>query len=134
MMKEGLNKVLLMGNVGQEPELKTTTSGTAILSLHLATNYRSKNQRGTWDDRTEWHNVVLFGPRAEALSTIITKGSGLFVEGRNQTRNWEAKDGTTRYSTEVVAYDIKLIGGRPVQNECQRQEEDFEPMDDDIPL
>jgi len=111
-MAEGLNKVMLIGNLGQNPELRYTQSNQAVLTLRMATNERFKNRDGEWQDRTEWHSVVVWGKRAEGLSKVVSKGTHLYVEGRLQTRSWEDKQGQKRYTTEVVARDILLLGRR----------------------
>ena len=111
-MAEGLNKVMLIGNLGQDPELRYTQSGTAVLNLRLATNQRWKDQSGEWKDRTEWHSVIVWAKRGEALNKILSKGSSIYVEGRLQTRSWEDKSGNKRYTTEIVAEDVILLGGR----------------------
>lgn len=111
-MAEGLNKALLIGNLGQNPEIRYTQSGQAVLSLRMATNERYKNRDGEWQDRTEWHTVVVWGKRAEGLSRVVSKGTHLFVEGRLQTRSWEDRQGQKRYTTEVVAREIILLGRR----------------------
>lgn len=109
-MAEGLNKVMLIGNLGQQPELRTTTNGQSVMTLRLATNERYKNRDGEWTDRTEWHTVVVWGKRAEGLSKIVNKGTHLYVEGKLQTRQWEDREGQKRYTTEVVARQILLLG------------------------
>lgn len=109
-MASGLNRAYLLGNLGQGPELRTTQSGQSVLSLRLATNERFKNNDGEWVDRAEWHSVVVWGKRAEALSKILTKGSPILVEGRIQTRKWEDKEGAVRYTTEIVAREVLLLG------------------------
>jgi single-strand DNA-binding protein len=108
-MAEGLNKVLLLGNLGADPELKVTQGGQAILKLRLATteSYLDRNQ--TRQERTEWHSVTLWGKRGEALAKFLQKGERIFVEGRIQTSSYE-KDGEKRYRTEVVANNIILAG------------------------
>src|SRR5580692_8755724 len=108
-MAEGLNRVLLLGNLGADPELRVTPGGQAVLKLRLATNetYLDKNQ--VRQERTEWHRVTVWGRRAEALGKILTKGDSLFIEGRLQTSSYE-KNGEKRYSTEVVASNIVLPG------------------------
>jgi single-strand DNA-binding protein len=102
-MASGLNRVYLLGNLGQNPELRATQSGQSVLSIRLATNERFKNSEGEWVDRAEWHSIVVWGKRAEALSKIL-------VEGRIQTRKWEDKEGNTRYTTEIIAREILLLG------------------------
>jgi single-strand DNA-binding protein len=108
-MSKSINKVILIGNVGKQPEVKYTPSGTAVAKLTIATNERFKE--GTeWKDRTEWHNVVLFQKLAEVCSEYVKKGSKLYVEGRLQTRSWE-KDGIKKYSTEIVGNELVLLSG-----------------------
>lgn len=109
-MSQGLNKAQLIGNVGQTPELKYTQGGTAVMTLRVATNERFKNKDGEWTDRAEWHSVVVWGKRAEGLSKVVEKGTSLYVEGRIQTRTWDDKEGQKRYSTEIVANQILLLG------------------------
>jgi single-strand DNA-binding protein len=99
-----------MGNLGQNPELRYTQSNQAVLSLRMATNERFKNRDGEWQERTEWHTVVVWGKRAEGLNRVVSKGTPLLVEGRLQTRQWEDKQGQKRYTTEVVAREILLLG------------------------
>ncbi len=111
-MANGLNKVMLIGNLGQPPELRYTQSSQAVLNFSLATNEGFKNRDGEWQSRTEWHKVTVWGKRAEGLNKILQKGTQLFVEGRLQTRAWEDKQGQKRYTTEVVAQDVKLLGSR----------------------
>ena len=107
-----VNKVILIGNLGADPELRSTGGGTAVSTIRLATTDRVKDKEGQWSDRTEWHNVVLWGRTAEVVHQYAKKGRQLYVEGRLQTRKWEDKDGGTRYATEVVAETVKLLGGK----------------------
>ena len=102
---------MLIGNLGQNPELRFTQSNQAVLSLRLATNERFKNRDGEWQDRTEWHSIVVWGRRAEGLNKVLSKGSQLYVEGRLQTRSWEDKQGNKRYTTEIVANNVLFVGG-----------------------
>ena len=108
-MAEGLNKVMLLGNLGADPELKVTAGGQAVLKLRLATTETYLDRNNTRQERTEWHRVTLWGKRAEALAKFLTKGERIFVEGRISTSSYE-KDGEKRYSTEVVANNIILAG------------------------
>src|SRR5688572_7137323 len=109
-MAEGLNRVMLLGNLGADPELRMTSGGQAVLKLRLATSetYMDKNRQR--QERTEWHNVVIWGKRAEALAKILTKGSRISVEGGLRTSNYEDRDGNKRYRTEVVSMNILLQG------------------------
>lgn len=110
-MAEGLNKVMLLGNLGQDPELKMLPSGQAVMRLRLATTERRQDKAGNWTDHTEWHSVTVWGKRAEALSKFLAKGSTIFVEGKLRTSSYE-KNGEKRYSTEITADNIILSGGR----------------------
>ena len=113
MAGKSLNKVQLIGNLGKDPEIKYTTSGTAVARLALATNERYKDKGGEWQDRTEWHNVVLWQRLAEIAGEYLKKGSKVYIEGRLQTRSWDDKQtGQKKYMTEVVASDLILLGGR----------------------
>ena len=113
-MSEGLNKVMLLGNLGADPELRLTPSGQAVLNMRLATTetYLDKNQ--VRQERTEWHSVALWGKRAEALARLLSKGSRVLVEGRLHTSSYE-KDGVKRTRTEVVATDLWFAGGGPAK-------------------
>jgi single-strand DNA-binding protein len=109
-----MNRVILGGYLGQDPELKFTNGGQAVLKLRLATNSRVKNSAsGEWENMTEWHTVVMWGKRGESLSKFISKGSYLMVEGENRTRSWQDKDGGKRSATEVIAKDIETTGRAP---------------------
>lgn len=110
-MADGLNRVQLLGNIGQQPELRHTTAGTAVLSLRLATNERRK--RGDqWQEHTEWHTVALFGKRAEGLSRILAKGSRIYIGGKLSTTKYQDKAGADRWKTEVLADEVILCDGR----------------------
>jgi single-strand DNA-binding protein len=111
-MTEGLNKAILIGNLGQDPELRYTQGGQAVLNLRLATTETFFNRDKERQQRTEWHTVVVWGKRGEALNKILSKGRSICVEGRIQTRRWEDRDGNKRYGTEIVATNVILIGGR----------------------
>jgi len=113
MAGKSLNKVQLIGNLGKDPEIKYTPSGTAVAKITLATNERYKDKGGEWQDRTEWHNVVLWQRLAEIAGEYLKKGSKVYIEGRLQTRSWDDKTtNQKKYMTEVVAGDLILLGGR----------------------
>jgi single-strand DNA-binding protein len=113
MAGKSVNKVILIGNLGKDPEVKYTPQGTPVAKLTLATNERYKDKGGEWQDRTEWHNVVLWSRLAEIAGEYLKKGGKVYIEGRLQTRSWEDKtSGQKKYMTEVVANDLVLLGGR----------------------
>jgi single-strand DNA-binding protein len=113
MAGKSVNKVILIGNLGKDPELKYTPQGTPVAKLALATNERYKDKDGQWQDRTEWHNVVLWQRLAEIAGEYLKKGGKVYIEGRLQTRSWEDKQtNQKKYMTEVVASDLVLLGGR----------------------
>ncbi len=113
-MAKGVNKVLLLGNVGKDPEIRASQGGMAIASFTLATADRQKDQTGQWTDKTEWHNLVAFGRTAEIVRDYVKKGSQIFVEGKIQTRSWDDKEsGQKKYRTEILVNDMSLLGGKP---------------------
>jgi single-strand DNA-binding protein len=107
-----VNKCILVGNLGRDAEIRNTGGGTTIANLRLATTDRRKAQDGTWQDHTEWHAVVAFGKTAEVMEKYGKKGKMLYVEGRIQTREYTDKDGNKRWSTEIVANEIRMLGGK----------------------
>jgi len=109
-MAEGLNRVMLIGNLGQDPELKFTQGGQAMLKMRLATTESYMGRDNERKTSTEWHSVTMWGKRAESLSKFLSKGRTIYVEGRIQTRQWEDKDGNKRYTTEIVATNVILMG------------------------
>jgi len=113
-MAKSVNKVILLGNVGKDPEIRSTPSGTMVATFGLATSERQKDQQGNWQDKTEWHNLVAFGRTAEIIRDYVKKGSKLYVEGRIQTRNYEDKEHAGRkiYRTEIIVNDISLLSSR----------------------
>jgi len=106
-----VNKVILIGNLGKDPELRTTGGGTSVCTLNIATTERRKDRDGNWSDQTEWHSVVTFGKTAENVHRYCKKGKQIFVEGRLQTRKWQDKEGKDRWTTEVIADDIRFLSG-----------------------
>lgn len=111
-MSIGLNRVMLLGNLGADPELRSTQGGDAVLRLRMAMTERYLDRSKAWQERTEWANVTVWGKRGEALSRILTKGSTVFVEGSLRTSSYE-KDGQKVWKTEIVAKEIVLVGGKP---------------------
>lgn len=107
-----LNKVMLIGNLGKDPEVRYTTSGQAVASFSLATSEKFKNRNGEMEERTEWHNVVLWGRQAEIAKDYLAKGRTVFIEGRLQTRKWQDKDGRDRYTTEIVGDRMQFVGAK----------------------
>lgn len=120
-MGRGINKVILIGHLGQDPESRTTGSGTAVTNLRIATSesWRDK-QTGELKEQTEWHSVVLWNRLGEIAATYLRKGSQIYIEGRLQTRKWQDKQGNDRYTTEVVASELHMVGSR-------RDSERYEP-------
>ncbi len=111
MASQGLNKVMLIGNLGADPELNYTQGGAARMRLRIATTERYVTKGGEKQERTEWHSVVMWGNRAEALNKHLSKGQTIYIEGRLQTRQWEDKEGHKRFTTEIVANDLLFLGG-----------------------
>lgn len=112
-MAKSVNKVILIGNLGKDPEIKYTPSGTAVAKFSLATNERYKDKAGEWQDRTEWHNIVAWQRLAEIVGEYVKKGSKVYIEGRLQTSSWDDKEsGQKKYRTEVIANDLVLLSGR----------------------
>jgi single-strand DNA-binding protein len=110
-MPKSVNKVILIGNLGKDPEIKYTPGGTAVAKFSLATNERYKDKSGEWQDRTEWHNIVAWQRLAEIIGEYVNKGGKLYVEGRLQTSSWDDKEsGQKKYRTEVVAQSVVLLG------------------------
>lgn len=112
-MAKSVNKVILLGNVGKDPETRSTAGGTLVANFSIATNERQKDAQGNWSDRTEWHNLVAYAKLAEIVRDYVKKGSKLYIEGRLNTRNWEDKDTKKKvYRTEIVIEDLSLLSGR----------------------
>jgi single-strand DNA-binding protein len=112
-MARGVNKVILLGNLGADPEKRETPAGMTITTLRLATSEQwTDKQSGEKRENTEWHRVVLFGRLGDIAAQYLSKGSQVYIEGRLQTRKWQGQDGQDRYTTEIVASDMQLVGGR----------------------
>ncbi len=141
-MARSLNKVMLIGNLGRDPELRSTASGTHVATFGIATNRRFKGQDGEWQDDTQWHNIVVWGNQAEFITNYAKKGSKIFVEGRLQHRSWEDQNGQKRYTTEVVSENIFLLDpppegaarGEAIPPPPEPSDEPAGPEEDDVPF
>lgn len=133
-----LNKVMLIGRLGKDPEVRFTGSGSAVASFSVATTERTKNKSGEWEDKTEWHNVVIWGRLAEIAGEYLRKGSLAYFEGRMSTRKWVEKNDVTKYTTEVIADKMQMLtpkaGGEAADNDATRDEKPPINPDDDIPF
>jgi single-strand DNA-binding protein len=143
-MAKSINKVILVGNVGKDPEVKYTPSGVALAKFSLATNEKFKDKSGEWQERTEWHNVLAWQRLAEIVGEYVQKGAKLFIEGRLQTSSWEDRNsGERKYRVEIVARDLVLLGSREAGSDGDRDhaEDERKPVHagaaeitDDIPF
>lgn len=151
-MARGVNKVILVGNLGRDPEVRYSPSGAAIANVTIATSEGWKDkQTGEMQERTEWHRVVFFSRLAEIAGEYLRKGSQIYIEGRLQTRKWQDKEGQDRYTTEVVANEMQMLGGRSAgsgqasdtssqfnqskpEPASKPAANDFDDFDDDIPF
>ena len=106
-----VNKVILVGNLGKDPQTRSTPNGQEVATLTVATSEKYKDKSGELQERTEWHTVVVWGKQAESCGKYLTKGRQVYVEGRLATRKWTDKEGAERYTTEVVAESVKFLGG-----------------------
>jgi single-strand DNA-binding protein len=112
-MARGVNKVILIGNLGQDPEVKYMPSGSAVANLRIATTEGVKNREtGDYEDRTEWHSVAMFARLAEVAGEYLKKGSQVYIEGKLRTRKWQDRDGNDRYTTEIIADNMQMLGGK----------------------
>ena len=148
-MARGVNKAIIVGTLGQDPEIRYTANGSAVANISVATNESWKDKAtGEAQERTEWHRIVMFGRLAEIAQQYLKKGSQAYFEGRIQTRKWQDQSGNDRYSTEIVANEMQMLGGRagagsaaPMESGSQPQSRpapaETAPMDDgfdDIPF
>jgi single-strand DNA-binding protein len=136
----GVNKVILIGNLGRDPELRYTPGGSPVTKFTLATTMRWKDKEGQQQERTDWHNIVAFGRQAEVCNEYLKKGSQVYVEGRIQTRSYDDKNGNKRYITEIIAQLVRMLG-RKGEPEAEAPEETAEPLveetkteDEDLPF
>jgi len=136
----GVNKVILVGNLGADPEVKFLGSGTQVANFRIATTENRVNRSGEKISLTEWHRIVAFGKLAEICGKFLSKGKQVYIEGRIQTRTWEDKDGNRRYTTEIIAMQMQMLGtmGGPVEASASEKEFDIDPgvhgPDDDVPF
>jgi single-strand DNA-binding protein len=133
-----MNKAILIGNLGSDPELRYTNNGTAVAELRIATGRKYTKSDGTAVDETEWHRVIAWGKQGEICKEYLTKGRKVAIEGRIQTRQWEDKEGNKRYTTEIVANQVEFLGGNGGNNGGNQQEpptaEETFGNDDEIPF
>ena len=140
MAKQGVNKVILVGYVGQEPDVKATQGGSQVVNLSIATSETwNDKQSGQKQERTEWHRVVFFGKLAEIVSSYVNKGSKLYVEGSLRTRKWQDNNGQDRYTTEIVGSEMQMLdsrgqSGQSSQAVQQPSQGEANVFDDDIPF
>ncbi len=112
-MARGVNKAIILGSLGQDPDIRYTAGGAAVANISIATNEQWKDKEsGEMQERTEWHRVVFFGRLAEIVGEYLRKGSQVYVEGRIQTRKWQDKEGQDRYTTEIVASEMQMLGSK----------------------
>ncbi|OGC91134.1 MAG: single-stranded DNA-binding protein [candidate division Zixibacteria bacterium RBG_16_48_11] len=133
----GVNKVILVGNLGKDPELRYTPAGQAVATFSLATNRKWKDKDGQMQDQTDWHNIVAWGRQAEIAKEYLKKGSPLFVEGRIQYRTYNDRDGNKRYITEIVAQSVQMLGrkgGEPGVETPPDLEVEAPSSEEDIPF
>jgi single-strand DNA-binding protein len=133
-----INKVFLIGNLGADPEIRYTQSGTAVASFAIATTERWKDKEGGQQEKTEWHRIVAWRRLAEICGEYLSKGSRVYIEGKLQTRKWEDKDGNNRYTTEIIANEMKMLDTRG-SNSSDGGHNDFSPepppvTGDDVPF
>lgn len=147
-----LNKAMIIGRLGQDPDVRHTEDNTPVANLSIATSQRYKDSSGEWKEETEWHRVVLWAKLAETAQEYLKKGSQVYIEGNIQTRKWEDKEGTTRYTTEIKAYTMTMLGAKETSNSSGAKaphpagsdsesldssndlNEDFDDLDDDLPF
>lgn len=140
-----VNKAIILGNLGRDPEVTYSAGGTAICKLSVATAQRFKDKLGEWQEKTEWHKITVFGASAENCGKYLAKGRQVYVEGRIETDSWEDDAGNKRYSTGIVAREVKFLGGRHDSQQRQQDPEPYQapdysgvpgygPKDDDIPF
>ena len=133
----GVNKVILIGNLGKDPEVKYLDSGVAVANFSLATTESYKNKEGERVNQTEWHNIVLWRGLAEVAEKWLKKGSSVYIEGKIKTRKWEDKDGNTRYNTEILADNMTMLGSKSTSESAAPTTPEQQPETDtadDLPF
>ena len=140
----GVNKVILVGRLGQDPELKHTPSGAAVCNMSVATSEKWKDKQGQMQEKTEWHRIVIWSKIAELCNQYLNKGSQVYLEGRLETRKWQDKEGKDRYTTEIVANTVQFLdsksdrpqadNSKPVYKVAETQAKDIAFSADDIPF
>ncbi len=137
MSSSGLNKVILIGNLGADPETRHSAGGSQVTNIRVATSESWKDQSGEKQEKTEWHRITFFGRLAEIASEYLRKGSMVYIEGRIETSKYD-KDGETRYSTAIVAKEMQMLGGKssgaPERSQAGQEASPPESLDDDIPF
>jgi single-strand DNA-binding protein len=145
MASRGINKVILVGNLGTDPDIRTSSNGSVIANLRLATGEAWKDQQGQLQERTEWHRIVMYGRTAEIARDYLHKGSKIYLEGRLQTRKWQDKQGIDHYTTEIICNEFQMLDGRPADTTTRAPAPQAAapgpapgpadiPFDDDIPF
>lgn len=131
-----VNKVIVLGNLGKDPDLRHLPNGDAVCNFSLATTESWKDKEGNKQDKTEWHNVVIFRKLAEIAGEYLKKGRPVYIEGRLQTRKWQDKEGKDRYTTEIVADQMQMLGSREEAKEVAKTSTpaNFDDMESDIPF
>jgi single-strand DNA-binding protein len=131
-MSRGVNKVILLGRLGKDPEMRYAPSGTAIASFSMATNH-SQKVNDEWVDKTEWHNLVAFGKKAEIAGEYLKKGREVYIEGRLQTSSWEDQQGQKKYKTEIVVLDLQMVGPKGDIDQSAAPESTSQPAQSSTP-
>ena len=139
----GVNKVILVGNLGKDPEVRYLDNGVAVANFSLATTENYKNKEGERVSQTEWHNIVLWRGLAEVAEKWLKKGSSIYIEGKIKTRKWEDKEGNSRYTTEILVDNMTMLGGKPVSESTDNSNiespkksnnDSDSQLDDDLPF
>ncbi|MEC7646236.1 MAG: single-stranded DNA-binding protein [Bacteroidota bacterium] len=130
----GVNKVILVGNLGKDPEVKYLDNGVAVANFSLATTESYKNKQGERVNQTEWHNIVLWRGLAEVVEKYLKKGASVYIEGKIKTRKWEDKEGVTKYTTEILGDNMTMLGGRPMSESKTEEVSEPENSKDDLPF